>query len=324
VAGEQSDGIEQDIRKQRVSPTGRAIGWPFVYRLPVPDTAGVVGGAGVNVPSGPGGANRAGYCGTCYGAETVDRPCCNNCHALKAAYLDHGWSTTGLDQNAEQCVREAAEHQDEEGRPGEGCRTWGVLKVNKVAGTLYSAMGETHIKGYKHIHQFNPADIPTYNISHTVHDMSFFGDHKSWLATLSRSMNLDTEAHREHNPLDGRHFSAEKVSGMMHYYMKVVPMSADGRTSSDSQYAVNSVFKPSMKDGMRQNVLPGVYFVYDLSPFMVTVENTSESIITFMMQLFAIAGGVVATLRMLDVSLDAILSQAAGSIGVGKSGRGMI
>jgi hypothetical protein len=110
---------------------------------------------------------------------------------------------------------------------------------------------------------------------------------------------------------------------MLHYYMKVVPMSTDGRTSIDSQYAVNSVFKPALKNGIRQNVLPGVYFVYDLSPFMVTVENTSESLITFLMQLFAIAGGVVATLRLLDTSLDVIMCKAF-AMQVAKGGRSML
>ena len=328
IAGQQSDGIEHDIRKQRISANGAAVGWPFVYHLPVPDTQAVLGGTGIDKKQG---ANSRGYCGSCYGAETPERPCCNTCHILKAAYLDKGWSVAGLEAHAAQCVKEAALHQDEGGKPGEGCRTWGVIKVNKVAGTLYAAMGETHIKGYRHVHQFNPAKVASFNISHTIHDLSFFGDHRSWLSTLAGRLDLSSSGDaRERNPLDGRHFSAEHGTGMVHYYTKVVPMSTDGKSAIDSQYAVNSIFRAAVVDGVRQNILPGVYFVYDLSPFMVTVENTSESIITFLMQLFAIIGGVVATLRMLDSIVDVATAGLAQAASIGTSlagvrkGRNMI
>ena len=53
---------------------------------------------------------------------------------------------------------------------------------------LYVAHGESIIRDGRHIHQFNPVEAPKYNISHTIHTLSF-GD--------------KVYAHMPPNPLDG-------------------------------------------------------------------------------------------------------------------------
>ena len=47
------------------------------------------------------------------------------------------------------------------------------MKVNKVAGNFHIAHGDSIVRDGRHIHMFNPADAPNFNISHTIHRISF-------------------------------------------------------------------------------------------------------------------------------------------------------
>ena len=47
-------------------------------------------------------------------------------------------------------------------------------------------------------------------------------------------------------------------------------------------------------------VLPGIFFVYDLSPFMVNVRRKSMPFMHLITRLLAIIGGVFSILGMLD------------------------
>lgn len=47
------------------------------------------------------------------------------------------------------------------------------MLVNKVAGNFHIAHGDSIVRDGRHIHQFIPAEAPHYNISHTIHSISF-------------------------------------------------------------------------------------------------------------------------------------------------------
>jgi endoplasmic reticulum-Golgi intermediate compartment protein 3 len=47
-------------------------------------------------------------------------------------------------------------------------------------------------------------------------------------------------------------------------------------------------------------VLPGIFFVYDLSPFMLEVHHTSMPLLHFITKLLAIVGGVFTILGVVD------------------------
>jgi len=100
---------------------------------------------------------------------------------------------------SEQCQREGISpfYQAE---VGEGCQVSGVLRVNKVAGNFHVAHGESIIRDGRHIHQFNPADAPFYNISHSIHSLSFG----------------DTYPNMPANPLDGGNFYQDII-----YFTKI-------------------------------------------------------------------------------------------------------
>ena len=65
------------------------------------------------------------------------------------------------------------EHPFANALPGEGCQISGSMTVNKVAGNFHVAHGESIIRDGRHIHTFVPAEAPTFNVSHTLHSISF-------------------------------------------------------------------------------------------------------------------------------------------------------
>lgn len=78
VAGDNQLNVEHDMSKQRLDKHGRRIGKSGIEiigegKLPIPN----------DLPPD--------YCGSCYGAETLTRKCCNTCDDLLRAYQEHQW-----------------------------------------------------------------------------------------------------------------------------------------------------------------------------------------------------------------------------------------
>jgi hypothetical protein len=83
-----------------------------------------------------------------------------------------GWRDTGILQNSTQCLRDKR-NPFALVKKGEGCRVSGTMMVNKVSGNFHIAFGDSVIRDGMHIHQFVPAEAPTFNVSHTIHSLSF-------------------------------------------------------------------------------------------------------------------------------------------------------
>lgn len=171
----------------------------------------------------------------------------------------------------------------------------GFLTVNKVAGNFHIALGDVAVRGSRHIHAFNPADIATFNVDHKIHQLSF-GD---------QQLNLRDEA-----PLAKDHH-VNKGSGVWQYYIKVVPtvyhtmpQRPDGSWPKSYRYSVNSQFRPALlPNGQRQNLLPGVFFIYDFSPFMITIAPDNRSFLRWITNVCAVLGGVLTVARIVEATL---------------------
>jgi hypothetical protein len=100
------------------------------------------------------------------------RRCCNTCNELIQAYQRKQWSINEILRNSTQCIHDRAKHFANLGED-EGCMVSGRMLVNKVAGNFHIAQGESIVRDGRHIHQFNPALAPKFNVSHTVHSLSF-------------------------------------------------------------------------------------------------------------------------------------------------------
>jgi len=290
VAGEQQNGIDHDIQKIRLDSSGKQVASAYSVRIEAKNEKDGEDGAVKAAPT----PLPADYCGSCYGAESAvsergpdKKRCCNTCEEVRNAYQSKGWDNKEVLRNAEQCLREHANDPLIEAKEGEGCRVTGFMLVNKVAGNFHIAMGETHARGAGHIHQFNPGAISRFNVTHTIHTLSFGEPFPG-----------------QQNPLDKTIQTPKEGAGVYMYYIKVVPtvfIPRRGNNVTTNQYSVTTQYRPAIIDGMRQNVLPGLFFVYDFSPFMVTVNDMkTTSFWQLLTSLCAILGGVITAARLID------------------------
>jgi len=259
-------------------------------------------------------------------------------------------------------------HED---KRGEGCRVYGELRVNRVAGNMHVALGGAHSHGgqghghgeetkendksglalapshagphghahgahghshgaggTQHIHQFMLQDLTSYNCSHTIHQF-YFGD----------------DPPTESGPLDGVSQVIPREGGAatahMQYFIKVVPtvhLSSSSSSSSPShdsskntthadaqahrqrvseelenarethqlsvtQHTQRITIQDAFAGGIGGQRIPGVFFVYDLSPFMVRVMTRRPALTSLVTSIFAIVGGVLTVAGIIDALL---------------------
>lgn len=120
------------------------------------------------------------------------------------------------------------------------------------------------------------------------------------------------------NPLDGVRKEVADGSGLFQYYIKVVPTSYsradDPEPILSCQYSVTEAERLVGAEARLpgQFVLPGVFFIYDISPIMVQYREESTSLWTFLTSLCAIVGGVFVIAGMLDSALHAMADKGGG------------
>ncbi|KAM7459061.1 hypothetical protein BLSTO_00182 [Blastocystis sp. subtype 1] len=221
-------------------------------------------------------------CGSCFGAD-VSNKCCNSCSELRNAYLKRGWDTWFIDYYAPQCRKDQPDRSNR--APAKGCMVWGVLEVNKVSGNFHIAAGHAQNRDSRHVHSFSPSQIFSFNVTHHIEKLSF-GDFIPGTP----------------NPLDSHDMvAAELVSH--NYYLKIVPTVYTNATSQvlSNQYSVYEVSRPVQMSAFGQiTSLPGVFFVYDITPFMHSISERHMSLAHFLVRICAVIGGVAAIAKLLD------------------------
>ncbi|KAG4200675.1 hypothetical protein ERO13_A05G228000v2 [Gossypium hirsutum] len=268
ISGEQHLDVKHDIVKKRLDVNGNVI----EVR---PDG---VGSRKMEKPLQRQGGrleHNETYCGSCYGAESIDGECCNSCEEVRDAYRKIGWAMSDLDL-IEQCKREGffQKIKDEE---GEGCNIYGSLEVKKVAGNFHFAPGKSFDQSNIHVHDLQAFRKDRFNLSHTINRLAF-GDYFPGVV----------------NPLDGVQWMQKQPIGMYQYFIKVVPTmytDENGHTIQTNQFSVTEHFKGAER-GLLDN-LSGVFFIYDLSPIKVTFAEGHVSFLHFLTNVCAIVGGVV-------------------------------
>ena len=216
--------------------------------------------------------------------------CCNSCDDLKAAYTAKGWGFNNVLKTSEQCLRDKT-NPFAAVRNGEGCRVYGSMVVNRVAGNFHIAHGESVVRDGRHIHQFIPAEAPQFNISHTVNSITFGEEYPGMPPGL-----MDNTT---------RIYDKETGTGLQQYFIKVIPTQYRDWGINTNQFTMTEKFRPmkSINDkGETVNavLLPGVFFIYDLSPFLIEVSSTSVPFYHLITRIFAIVGGVFVVLGVVD------------------------
>ncbi|GAM20914.1 hypothetical protein SAMD00019534_040890 [Acytostelium subglobosum LB1] len=266
VSGEHQFDVAHNIFKKRLSPTGE----------PLPDAPRRADA--INVKPQENQDDKV-ECGSCFGAV---EGCCNTCDHVRDAYQKKGW---GFDPSEiPQCVREGFTKNVIE-QNGEGCQVYGQILVNKVAGNFHFAPGKSFQNHHMHVHDIQSFK-GTFNMSHTINRLSFGFDFPGIK-----------------NPLDGVTKTEIAGTGMFQYYIKVVPTTYEGISGhviATNQYSVTEHYRLLGKQGEELSGLPGLFFMYDLSPIMMRVVETSRSFATFLTRVCAIIGGVFTVAGIFD------------------------
>jgi len=282
VAGEQQIDVVSNINKTRYTLDGKFIG--------------------EEVDDAKQTASMAGKCGECFPDHSMrETPgqCCNSCGEVRAVYQSVGAVATAHAhdpqsklkwENHPLCLHEAVLIDPSRLRDiKEGCRIVGALEVNKVAGNFHLAPGKAFQSAAGQlVHEFKPFDTHFYNVSHSIHSLSFGVHYPNRV-----------------NPLDGAQAILSSGSGVFQYYVKVVPTTysfANGKELQTCQYSVTDQFK-SAHDPSKGFVLPGVFFIYDISPIMVMFNEKRTSFTYFLTSLCAIVGGVFTTAGLVDAAI---------------------
>ncbi|CAI9089895.1 OLC1v1024546C1 [Oldenlandia corymbosa var. corymbosa] len=216
--------------------------------------------------------------GTEYLSDLVEKEhAAHNHDDLKDHHDDHDRKVhlQGFDKEAEDMikrVKQALSH-------GEGCRVYGVLDVQRVAGNFHISVHGLNIfvaqmifEGATHV-----------NVSHIIHDLSFGPKYPGI-----------------HNPLDGTTRILRETSGTFKYYIKIVPTEYNYISKEvlpTNQFSVTEYFSPMTEF---DRTWPAVYFLYDLSPITVTIREERRNFLHFITRLCAVLGGTFALTGMLD------------------------
>eukprot|EP00246_Nothoceros_aenigmaticus_P009149 TRINITY_DN24484_c0_g1_i1.p1 TRINITY_DN24484_c0_g1~~TRINITY_DN24484_c0_g1_i1.p1 ORF type:complete len:386 (-),score=50.80 TRINITY_DN24484_c0_g1_i1:56-1213(-) len=275
ISGEQHLDVRHTIFKKRLDPSGQVI---------------KVERDSVNEPKVQKPLQRHGgrlehnetYCGSCFGAETTDTDCCNNCEEVREAYRKKGWALTNAEL-IDQCKREGFMQKIKE-QEGEGCNVYGSLEVNKVAGNFHFAPGKSFQQSNVHVHDMQVFGKESFNLSHHIKELTFGARFPGIF-----------------NPLDGVHQTQKQQSVIFQYFLKVVPtVYTDARRHKiyTNQFSVTENARELMP-GVHRN-LPGVFFFYDLSPIKVEFTEQRTSFLHFLTNVCAIVGGIFTVAGIID------------------------
>lgn len=233
-------------------------------------------------------------CGSCYGAETPNRKCCNSCEEVIAAYQAKPWAIENF-ANWSQCIEEGIKLDGTE-----RCRAFGSLNINAIEGTFHLAPGVNVLNQPRHLHDFTPI-INNLNLSHEI-------DHVTFGASFGQS------------PLDNTRVVQTKP-GMYHYRynLKAIPTvitNSNGKTTRGFQYTVN--FAEIPVNTVQGRFGPGIFFVYNFAPVAVVSGPDRSSFPIYVARCVSIIGGIFMLGRLID-SFGYRLNTLEGKMRIGKA-----
>ncbi|KAI3538193.1 aconitate hydratase [Colletotrichum abscissum] len=154
---------------------------------------------------------------------------------------------------------------------GDSCRIYGNLDVNRVQGDFHiTARGHGYMEFGEHL------DHAAFNFSHIISEMSFGPFYPSLVNPLDRTVNL-----------------ARINFHKFQYYLSVVPtVYSVGHSSSNlistNQYAVTEQSKET-----DDHNIPGIFFKYDIEPILLSVEESRDGFLQFLMKIVNVISGVL-------------------------------
>merc|ERR1712039_742554 len=165
-----------------------------------------------------------------------------------------------------------------------------------VSGNVHVALGRSTIRDGKHVHEINMMDVSDgFNTSHEIHEITF-GDHLPGLIS----------------PLDGTRKIVKHGAFMFHYYVRLVPTmftSRDGQDLYSNQYTAAGSARNVMVRKGELSGLPGVFFVYDFSPFLMHKTERVKPWSYIFTSICAIIGGVFSIARLVELAVTGFIGR---------------
>ncbi|KAL1124495.1 hypothetical protein AAG570_001121 [Ranatra chinensis] len=161
----------------------------------------------------------------------------------------------------------------------DGCRIFGSLELNKVAGNLHVTAGKSMPIPQGHVHISAFVGQSAYNFSHRIHHLSF-GDPSAGII----------------HPLDGDEKITDQNMALYQYFIEVVP------TDVQTFLSKTKTYQYSVKEHMRvidhdkgSHGVAGIFFKYDTSALKVVVTQSHEPLLQFLIRLSSTLAGIFVT-----------------------------
>ena len=304
ISGEAQLDVMHNIWKRRLDKNGNSIDVERQKpRSHMP--AGQEGDDQAQVAKIP--QNRFG-CGSCYGAETDELKCCETCNDVREAYRKKGWAFSNPDAIT-QCKNEGFSEMLDEVKD-EGCQVYGYLMVQKVAGNFHLAPGKSFQNHHMHVHDLVLFKEGKFNLAHTIKKLSFGNEFPGVINPLDGVTKVPPA------PTDP---NVKSQQSMYQYFIKVVPTEyhhMDGEEIKTNQFSVTEYYRDLGSSDAHG--LPGVFFIYDLSPIKVRFVETRQNLAQFLVNLCAILGGVYTVLGLVDSFVYTSLRSLKKKVSLGK------
>jgi len=181
--------------------------------------------------------------------------------------------------------------------------------VERVGGNVNIVPGKFIIQNSRYVIDSNLFQFDgDFNITHKINKLSFGKEYPGM-----------------RNPLDGMHklWTIEDGSPMYEYYVQAVPTIYEDKyeTINTNQYSATEymeVIKKSLDSGFSSRGVPGLFFMYELSPITVDFKITSKSFLHFLTNLCAIIGGVFTVASLIDSFIYKGLNTLQKKVELGK------
>ena len=212
-------------------------------------------------------------------------------------------------QCAEERVAQAAELSSHE-----GCNVHAAFSVSRVQGNIHFIPGRSFKLFGEHLHDVAGSRVQHLDLSHVVHTLQFGQYFPGQENPLDGYRNiLDLTTHTE-----------DVGNGKFNYFLKIVPTRYEkhGKAFETNQYSVTQHYapRPNTNEGSLRGFMPGVFFVYDLSPIRVRIydQYPYSSVVHLLLQLCAICGGVVTVAGIVDALLHHSVIRVRRKMQLGK------
>jgi len=264
LTGAQQIDVSHNVFKQRLDKNGNQITESFKSDLGVPNATS-------QQPAVP-------ECGSCYGAHPDETKCCT-CAEVQQLYRQKKWKFDPT--NVVQCDNKDL-YSKVQAQKDEGCRIHGSIKVKKIAGNMHIAPGTSFQESSTHIHG-STSGLGKVNNTHYIKKISFGENFPGQVNPLDDTKNFD-----------------EFSNAMIQYFVKVVPteyVTLEGRKVTTNQYSVTAHTK-YIDDP--EKGLPGVYFMYDISPVIIRYAEHKRPLAHLLTNICTIVGGVFTAMALID------------------------